>query len=113
MPSQYILKKPVLDANRLQKVAKKLIDEATEDRKLALDTMKYFRDMVDENGTDSTAKNLIVDCLKLAQSSKDKTIRILDLLVKLDKQSAPEADLSKSSGKPNQSVFSVLNELTE
>ena len=113
MPSQYILKKPVLDPNRLQKIAKKLIDESTEDRKLALETMKYFRDMVEENGMDSTAKNLIVDCLKLAQSSKDKTIRILDLMLKLDKHTTEENDMSKASGKTNQNVFSVLNELSE
>ena len=114
MPSQYILKKPVLDSNRLQKVAKKLLEEASEDRKLALDTMKYFKDMVDENGTDSTAKGLIVDCLKLAQNSKDKTIRLLDLMLKMDKGNKPdEIEKSKASGKSTENVFSVLNDLTD
>ena len=101
-----------MDPNRLQKIAKKLIDESSEDRKLALDTMRYFRDMVEDNQMDSTAKGLIVDCLKLAQSSKDKTIRILDLLLKLEKQTV-DSETTKAAGKQSQNVFSVLNELSE
>jgi len=38
MPKTYILKKPVFDANRLQKIAKNILDEAKSDRDKALDT---------------------------------------------------------------------------
>ena len=49
MPKEYILKRPVLDQNRLQKYAKKILDESSDDRQLALDAYRYFKDMVDEN----------------------------------------------------------------
>jgi histone H3/H4 len=83
MPSEYKLKTPVLDYNRLQKICKQIMDDSKEDRTLALDAHRYFRQMVEENPQDASAKNLMVDCLKLAQSSKTNTIKAVDLLVKL------------------------------
>ena len=76
MPSQYVLKNSPLDKNRIQKVCKKLIDEANDDRSLALDAHRFFRQMLDENPQDASAKNLMVDCLKLAQTSKTSTLNI-------------------------------------
>ena len=111
MVSNYIPKNNPLGGARLQKIAKKLIEESTEDRNLALETMRYFKSMVEENQMDSTAKGLIVDCLKLAQSSKDKTIKIMDLLIKIEKQS--ETETTKAAGNKSQNVFSVLNELSD
>ena len=46
MPSNYVLKNSPMDRNRLQKVCKTLIDEANEDRKLALETHRFFRAML-------------------------------------------------------------------
>lgn len=84
MPIEYQLKKGVLDANRLQKHAKRIIDDANEDRGLALEAYKYFKDMVDENPQDSVAKAQMVDCLKLAQTSKANIVKVMDLIVKID-----------------------------
>ena len=81
MPSQYVLKNSPLDKNRIQKVCKKLIDEANEDRSLALDTHRFFREMLAENPQDAAAKNLMVDCLKLAQTSKTSTLKLLIFLL--------------------------------
>ena len=111
MPSDYILTKPAIDINRLQKVAKKLLDESADDRKLALETMRYFRSMVEDNPADSTAKSLIVDCLKLAQSSKDKALKVIDILLKVD--SAKSQELTKTSGKAAaNNMFNALDEIT-
>ncbi len=111
MPSQYILKKPVMDINRLQKTAKKLIDESSEDRSLALEMVQYYKDMVEDNPNDNTSKSLIVDCLKLAQSSKDKVIKFVDLLIKME-ASSNKANNTKATGSESASVFSALEELS-
>jgi len=84
MPSEYILKNPVMDLNRIQKLSTKILQECSEDRKLALGVHAYFKEMVDENPQDSAAKNLMVECLKLAQSSKTNAIKVITLLSKLE-----------------------------
>jgi histone H3/H4 len=111
MPSEYILTKPAIDFNRLQKIAKKLLDESSEDRNLALETMRYFKDMIEDNPTDAAAKSLMVDCLKLAQSSKDKTIKVIDMLLKIE--SSKTNSMTKASGKGSgKSIFDTLDEIT-
>ena len=100
MPSQYVLKNSPLDKNRIQKVCKKLIDEANEDRSLALDTHRFFREMLDENPQDASAKNLMVDCLKLAQT--------VDLLIKLESAQERGADKTEMD-----SLYSQLDNLTD
>ena len=109
MPSEYQLKRSPLDLNRIQKIAKDLISEAKEDRELALETYRMFREMVDENPQDSAAKNLMADCLKIAQSSKNNVIKVMGLLVKLEDS---KTDKTKSSGKDAEGMFSELDELT-
>ena len=84
VPTTYTLKKPVLDYNRLQKTCKQILDDAKEDRAAALEMHRFFREMVTENPQDSIAKNLMVDCLKLAQSSKANVHKTLDLLLKIE-----------------------------
>ena len=111
MPSEYILKKPVMDMNRIQKTAKKLMEESSEDRSLALEMVKYYKDMVEDNPNDNTSKSLIVDCLKLAQSSKDKIIKVMDLLVKME-ASTQKSKATKATGSDTASVFSALEELS-
>jgi ribosomal protein L5 len=88
MPTVYKLKTSPMDRNRIEKVCKKAIDDSTEDRKLALEAHRFFRQMVDDNPQDAAAKNLMVDCLKLAQTSKTNTIKIVDLLVKMEAAAA-------------------------
>jgi|TARA_E500000305_G_scaffold103181_1_gene98514 hypothetical protein len=108
MPSQYVLKNSPIDKNRIQKVCKKLIDEANDDRSLALDAHRFFREMLDENPQDAAAKNLMVDCLKLAQTSKTSTLKVVDLLIKL------ETALTKGNEKSEvDSLYSQLDNLTD
>ena len=108
MPSPYVLKNSPIDKNRIQKVCKKVLDEANEDRKLALDTHRFFRQMLDENPQDASAKSLMVDCLKLAQTSKTSTLKIVDLLIKLD-----AAQAGGSTKADVNSLYSQLDKLTD
>jgi hypothetical protein len=104
MPSDYQLKRAVLDSNRVQKYAKKIMDDSTEDRKLALEAYRYFKSMVDENPTDSVAKQQMSDCLKLAQTSKTNTIKAIDILIKYEN--------AKESSDSSISLFTKLEQLT-
>ena len=108
MPSPYILKNPPIDKNRVQKICKKVIDESNEDRQLALETHRFFRQMLDENPQDGVAKNLMVDCLKLAQTSKTSILKVVDLLIKLDVAQAKGSDQSDTN-----SLYSQLESLTD
>ena len=103
MPSTYKLKTSPIDANRIQKTCKKVIDEANEDRTLALETHRFFRQMLDENPQDAAAKNLMVDCLKLAQTSKTAILKVVDLLIKLES--------AKSNGSDKVEMDSLYNQL--
>ena len=108
MPSTYVLKNSPIDRNRLHKVCKKVIDEANEDRRLALDTHRFFREMLDDNPQDASAKNLMVDCLKLAQTSKQSILKTVDLLIKL------ETAQTKGSDKADiDSLYSQLDSITD
>ena len=112
MPSEYIPKVPVLNKNRVQRIAKKLIEEAGEDRRLALEAHRFFRQMVDENPNDGAAKSLMVDSLKVAQSSKNNVVKILNLVVKMEE--ATTEDKTKASGKgPSNNVFSQFDKLLD
>jgi hypothetical protein len=106
MPTTYTLKNPVLDHNRLQKVCKQTLDDAKEDRQLALELHRYFRERVEENPQDTVSKNLMVDCLKLAQSSKSNIHRTLDIIVKLENSFG-----AKDASGGNQDMFSQLSDI--
>ena len=84
MVTNYKLTKSPFDVNRLQKIAKGVMQECKEDRILALSAHQYFKDMVEDNPTDSTAKALMVDCLKVAQNSRNSVIKLLASMVKLE-----------------------------
>jgi hypothetical protein len=60
---------------------------------------------VEENPADNVSKALMVDCLKVAQSSKQYTVKVITLMSKLNEESAPEK--TKASG----SITSVFSEL--
>jgi flagellar motor switch protein FliG len=111
MVTTYIPKTSILGPTRIQRIAKKLIEEATEDRQLALDAHRFFREMIDENPQDAAAKNLMVDTLKVAQASKNNVVKILNLMVKMEDSGTVE-DKTKAGGigSPN-SVFSELDSI--
>ena len=107
MPRTYNLKKPPIDKNRLQKICKRVIDESNEDRELALESHRFFRQLLDENPQDASAKSLMVECLKVAQTSKRSITKIVELLIKLD-----IAQNSSESIDTN-SLYSQLDTLTD
>ena len=94
---------------RVQRIAKKLIEEAAEDRKLALEAHRFFRAMIDDNPQDAAAKNLLVDTLKVAQASKNNVVKILNLMVKMEEVSL-DSKTNTSPGSPN-TVFNELDNL--
>lgn len=102
---EYELKKDPLNENRIKKIVKNIIDNGTEDRQTALDTFNYFKEIVEENPQDSDAKKGMVDCLKLSQSAKILTIKLLDLVYKHN-----NLKLSKKGEKalPSGSDFNAL-----
>jgi|1_EtaG_2_1085319.scaffolds.fasta_scaffold41716_2 hypothetical protein len=108
MVTNYIPKTAILGPTRIQRIAKKLIDEAGEDRKLALEAHRFFRAMVDENPQDAAAKNLMVDTLKVAQASKNNVVKIINLMIKMEE--TPKDKTKASKGSEN-SVFSELDNL--
>ena len=73
----------MFDANRLQKVAKNILDESKSDRDKALDTYDFFKTRVENDPEDGDSKRGMVECLKLAQSSKNAAIKLVDLFVKM------------------------------
>jgi hypothetical protein len=108
MPTEYIPKTSLMGPTRIQRIAKKLIEEAGEDRKLALQAHRFFRGLVDENANDSASKNLMVDSLKVAQASKNNVVKILGLMIKMDE--IPKDQTKGNNGTTN-SVFNELDNL--
>lgn len=79
-----------LSKNRLNKLAKKIIDESEEDRTRALAAFDYFKDKVDTFHTDElmekvvvAAEKCMVDSLCAINESRTKMIKALELLNKL------------------------------
>lgn len=105
MVREYVLKRPVMDSNRIQKYAKKILDESSEDRTLALEAYRYFKEMVETNPQDSVAKQQMTDCLKLAQSSKSSALKVMDLLIKF------EAGSNKQDAASPSSLFNKIEQL--
>ena len=46
------------------------------------------------DGTDNDAKRLMVDCLKLAQSSKNSSIKALTLMIRLEELESSKSGVS-------------------
>lgn len=112
MPTNYEPKNAPLGPNRVQKIAKDLIREASDDRKLALEAYAYFKAIVDENPNDGTAKALMVDALKVAQSSKNNVVKVLTLVVKMEESKGSNTGSTKASpkGGPAKTTFSEIEE---
>jgi len=110
MATTYIPKTPHFAQTKIQKIAKKLIEESEEDRQLALDAHRYFKERVEENPADNVSKSLMVDCLKVAQTSKQYTVRVITLMTKMNEENMPER--TKASGNTT-SVFSELDNMVD
>ena len=83
MVRNYIPKRSYFSETRVQKMAKEVIQDCQHDRKKALEMFQYFLSMVENNPEDDKAKAEMSKALDLAQSSNDKVVRLLDLMLKM------------------------------
>jgi len=105
MPRQYVPKTSYFSEPRVQKMAKDVIRDSVQDRKLALEAFEYFKDMVGDNPLDDKAKAEMSKALDLAQGANDKVVKILDLMLKMTQA---EMKTTKSSA-PTHLSFDDLN----
>jgi len=83
MPKIYTPKQSYFSELRVQKMAKDVVRDSTQDRKLALEAFEYFKNMVADNPLDDKAKAEMSKALDLAQGANDKVVKILDLMLKM------------------------------
>ena len=83
MPKIYTPKQSYFSALRVQKMAKDVVRDSTQDRKMALESFEYFKNMVIDNPLDDKAKAEMSKALDLAQGANDKVVKILDLMLKM------------------------------
>ena len=83
MPKIYTPKQSYFSELRVQKIAKDVVRDSTQDRKLALEAFDYFKNMVADNPLDDKAKAEMSKALDLAQGANDKVVKILDLMLKM------------------------------
>jgi len=98
MVSNYKLKRSPVEPNRIRKTVKQLMQDSADDRKLALETYNKFKRDADDEALDmqlrTNAQKLMVESLKLAQSSKVSVAKLMDLLVKYEIHNATVQDSS-------------------
>ena len=96
MVTNYKLKRSPVEPNRIRKTIKQLMQDSTDDRKLALETYAKFKRDADDEALDmqlrTNAQKLMVESLKLAQSSKISVAKLMDLLVKYEIHNASVQD---------------------
>jgi len=83
MPKLYTPKTSYFSELRVQKLAKDVVRDSTQDRKMALEAFEYFKQMVADNPLDDKAKTEMSKALDLAQGANDKVVKILDLMLKM------------------------------
>ena len=110
MPRQYTPKADTFNVSRILKTCKDIVKEAQEDRRVAIETHDYFKGIVDNREDDTPpnpkAMELMVECLKVAQNSKNNVVKILNLAAKLEEGN--KAEKTKASGKGGQYIFDLL-----
>ena len=99
----YKLKNSPIDAHRLNKQIKEILDNSKSDREMAILAYEYFKAMVDENTLDVVAKNCMVECLKLAQTARNNSVKMAETLYKML--------FTLSKGDANQGSVNLFNML--
>lgn len=101
MPRNYIPKKSFFEPTRIQKIAKDLIKDCSEDRQKALETFSFFKDMIESDPEDDRAKSELNKALQLSMDANDKIVQVLNMMLKMiaseDKNSSAETDTSFAS----------------
>ena len=91
MPTHYKRKTPSVSQDRINRLAKILLDESAEDRNLALSAFEYFKSKAETADNEaaqiasSSSQKCMVDCLKLAQDARNKALKAFELIMKLSK----------------------------
>ena len=83
MPRTYIPKKSFFQPTRIHKIAKDLIEDCREDRARALETFKYFKELIGLDATDDKSKAEMIHALGLTQDANDKIVKILEMMIKM------------------------------
>jgi hypothetical protein len=83
MVRTYQPKKAYFSELRVQRMAKKVVEECKEDRKQALEVFTYFKELVNKNPEDDKAKAEMTKALDLAQNANDKVVKLLALMLKM------------------------------
>jgi hemerythrin superfamily protein len=100
----YIPKTSYFATTRIEKLAKALISDCSEDRKRSLEAFAYFKRMVETDVSDDKSKTEMNKSLQLSQDANDKVVKVLDMMIKL-KQSEIKAT-SQSDAKKEKDSFS-------
>ena len=58
-------------------------------------------------------KNLLVDCLKVAQASKNNIVKVLNLLIKMEENTDSSDTTKYSASSKGKTMFSELDNLTD
>ena len=72
MPKIYTPKTSYFSELRVQKMAKDVVRDSVQDRRLALEAFEYFKNMVVDNPLDDKAKAEMSKALDLAQGANDR-----------------------------------------
>tara|TARA_R110000737_G_scaffold51087_2_gene72223 strand:+ start:74 stop:412 length:339 start_codon:yes stop_codon:yes gene_type:complete len=103
----YTPKTSYFATTRIEKLAKALISDCSEDRARALEAFAYFKIMVETDISDDKSKAEMNKSLQLSQDANDKVVKVLDMMIKL-KQSQIKAT-PKSSSSTEEESFSFDN----
>ena len=99
MVRNYVPKKRFFEPSRIHKIAKDIMSDCQEDRQRALETFKYFKDLVSSNPEDDKAKAEMIHALGLSQDANDKIVKLLDMMIKMTQQEQ-RIDATKPSTEP-------------
>ena len=86
MTTTYTPKKPYMAKTRIQKEIKDLLTEQKRDRELALETYGLLKENLDEQEEERFSNDIVarmVDCLKVAQTARNNSVKLLSLAEKL------------------------------
>ena len=67
---------------RRKRIIKKIIDDGVDDRSKAQEAYEFFRTLVETNPADPDSKRCMVACLKLMQTSKVQTIKLIAMVLR-------------------------------
>ncbi len=83
MVRNYIPKRSFFEPNRIHKIAKDILKDCGKDRDRALETFEFFKDMVLNNPEDDKAKTELIHALNLSMDANDKSVKVLELMIKM------------------------------